>query len=108
MHKKMTWEQVKKNFARFEKLPEGPDSIGICASSRERFHRAADLPTGTVPWSTATRRIQFYIDQPLYDEPDELPLRFKGAAADGWRLSADDADGGKTRQSIHSTMATAR
>jgi len=104
-HKKMTWEQVKKKgFARFEKLPEGPDSIGNMCEFPEN-DSIAPLTyhvRDKVPWPTATRRIQFYIDQPLYDELDELLPRFKAPPLMGGDYPLM-MNGGKTRQSIHST-----
>lgn len=104
-HKKLTWEQVKqKGFARFEKLPEEASSIGNMCEFPENdsiapltFH-----VRDKVPYPTATRRIQFYIDHPLYDELDEQLPRFKEPPmiGGGYPLVMT---GGKTRQSIHST-----
>jgi DMSO reductase family type II enzyme molybdopterin subunit len=104
-HKKMTWEQVKaKGFARFEKLPEDPGSVGNMCDFPENdtivplTYHVRDK----VPWPTATRRIQFYIDHPLYDELDELLPRFKAPPTIGGDYPLM-MNGGKTRQSIHST-----
>lgn len=104
-HKKMSWEEVKqKGFARFEKLPEDPASIGNMCDFPEddtivplTYH-----VRDKVPYPTACRRIQFYIDHPLYDELDELLPRFKAPPL----IGGDHPlmmNGGKTRQSIHST-----
>lgn len=104
-HKKLTWEEVKKKgFARFEKLPEDPASIGNMCDFPENdtivpltFH-----VRDKVPYPTASRRIQFYIDHPLYDELDELLPRFKEPPLIGGNYPLM-MNGGKTRQSIHST-----
>jgi len=104
-HKKMTWEEVKeKGFARFEKLPEDPGSIGNMCDFPEddtiaplTFH-----VRDKVPYPTASRRIQFYIDHALYDELDELLPRFKAPPMIGGDYPLM-LNGGKTRQSIHST-----
>ena len=55
-----------------------------------------------VPYPTASRRIQFYIDHPLYDELDELLPRFKEPPTIGGNYPLI-MNGGKARQSIHST-----
>jgi DMSO reductase family type II enzyme molybdopterin subunit len=104
-HKKLTWEEVKeKGFARFEKLPEDPGSIGNMCDFPEddtiaplTFH-----VRDKVPYPTASRRIQFYIDHSLYDELDELLPRFKAPPMIGGDYPLM-LNGGKTRQSIHST-----
>jgi anaerobic selenocysteine-containing dehydrogenase len=104
-HKKLSWEQVKeKGFARFEKLPEDPASIGNMCDFPEddtivplTFH-----VRDKVPYPTASRRIQFYIDHSLYDELDELLPRFKAPPMIGGDYPLI-LNGGKARQSIHST-----
>jgi len=104
-HKKLSWGEVKKKgFARFEKLPEEASSIGNMCEFPEHdtivpltFH-----VRDKVPYPTATRRIQFYIDQPLYEELDELLPRFKAPPMIGGDYPLV-MNGGKTRQSIHST-----
>ncbi len=104
-HKKMTWDEVKKKgFARFESLPEDPASIGNMCEIPEHdtivpltFH-----VRDKVPYPTASRRIQFYVDHPLYDELDELLPRYKAPPLMGGDYPLV-MTGGKTRQSIHST-----
>jgi len=104
-HKKKSWEEVKqKGFARFEHLPEDPASIGNMCDFPEhdtivplQYH-----VRDKVPYPTASRRIQFYIDHPLYDELDELLPRFKAPPLIGGDYPLV-MTGGKTRQSIHST-----
>jgi len=103
-HKKMSWEQVKaKGFARFEKLPEEPSSIGNMCEFPENdsiapltFH-----VRDKVPYPTSSRRIQFYIDHPLYVELDEALPRYKAPPTIGGDYPLV-MTGGKTRQSIHS------
>ncbi len=104
-HKKLSWEQVKKKgFARFESLPEDPASIGNMCEIPEHdtivplTYHVRDK----VPYPTASRRIQFYVDHPLYDELDELLPRFKAPPNIGGDYPLM-MNGGKTRQSIHST-----
>ncbi len=109
-HKKMTWEQVKqKGFARFEKLPEEASSIGNMCEFPEHdsivpltFH-----VRDKVPYPTSSRRIQFYIDHPLYQELDEQLPRFKEPPHMGGDYPLV-MTGGKTRQSIHSTWRDSR
>jgi anaerobic selenocysteine-containing dehydrogenase len=104
-HKKLSWEEVKeKGFARFEKLPEDPGSIGNMCDFPEddtivplTYH-----VRDKVPYPTSSRRIQFYIDHSLYDELDELLPRFKAPPMIGGDYPLM-LNGGKTRQSIHST-----
>jgi DMSO reductase family type II enzyme molybdopterin subunit len=104
-HKKLSWDEVKrKGFARFEKLPEEASSIGNMCEFPEHdtivpltFH-----VRDKIPYPTATRRIQFYIDHPLYEELDELLPRFKEPPMIGGEYPLV-MNGGKTRQSIHST-----
>lgn len=104
-HKKLSWDEVKrKGFARFEKLPEEASSIGnMCEFPADdsivplTFH-----VRDKVPYPTSTRRIQFYIDHPLYDELDELLPRFKAPPPIGGDYPLM-MNGGKNRQSIHST-----
>lgn len=109
-HKKMSWQEVKaKGFARYEKLPEDPGSIGNMCEFPEHdtivpltFH-----VRDKVPYPTATRRIQFYVDHPLYEELDELLPRFKAPPSIGGDYPLV-MTGGKTRQSIHSTWRDSR
>ncbi len=104
-HKKKTWEEVKaKGFARFEKLPEEPTSIGNMCEFPEHdtivpltFH-----VRDKVPYPTSSRRIQFFVDHPFYDELDELLPRFKEPPLMGGDYPLM-MTGGKARWSIHST-----
>jgi len=104
-HTKMTWEETKKKgFARFEQLPHEPSSIGNMCDIPENdtmvplTYHVKDK----VPWPTASRRISFYIDHPLYLEMDEgLPVYKEPPKMGGdYPLMLT---GGKTRWSIHST-----
>lgn len=104
-HKKLSWEELKaKGFARFEKLPEEPSSIGNMCEIPEHdtivpltFH-----VRDKVPYPTSSRRIQFFIDHPFYDELDELLPRYKAPPMMGGNYPLI-MTGGKTRWSIHST-----
>jgi DMSO reductase family type II enzyme molybdopterin subunit len=104
-HKKQSWEETKKKgFARFEQLPNEPSSIGNMCDFPEddtivplTYH-----VRDKVPWPTATRRIQFYIDHPFYLELDEQLPRYKEAPKMGGDYPLT-MTGGKTRWSIHST-----
>jgi nitrate reductase alpha subunit len=53
-----------------------------------------------VPYPTATRRIQFYLDHPLYEELDEVLPRHKQPPAVGGDFPLV-LTGGHTRWSIH-------
>lgn len=104
-HKKQSWEETKKKgFARFEQLPHEPSSIGNMCDFPEddtivplTYH-----VRDKVPWPTATRRIQFYIDHPFYRELDEALPRYKAPPKMGGDYPLM-MTGGKTRWSIHST-----
>lgn len=104
-HKKHTWDEVKKKgFARFDKLPEDPVSVGNMCEFPENdsvvpltFH-----VRDKVPYPTASRRIQFFVDHPFYEELDELLPRFKAPPMIGGDYPLM-MTGGKTRWSIHST-----
>lgn len=60
-----------------------------------------------VPYPTTTRRIQFYLDHPLYHEYDEVLPRYKEAPTIGGNYPLT-LTGGKTRWSIHSTWRDSR
>jgi len=104
-HKQLSWDELKeKGFARFEKLPDEASSIGnMCDippddSIVPLIYHVRDK----VPWPTSSRRIQFYVDHPYYEELDELLPRYKAPPA----IGGDHPlvmTGGKTRWSIHST-----
>ena len=55
-----------------------------------------------VPYPTSSRRIQFFVDHPFYDELDELLPRFKEPPLMGGDYPLM-MTGGKARWSIHST-----
>ncbi len=103
--KKQTWEETQqKGFVRFEKLPEDPVSVGNMCEFPEHdtiapltFH-----VRDKVPYPTATRRIQFYLDHPWYDDADELLPRYKAPPRNGGDFPLM-MTGGHTRWSIHST-----
>ncbi|NMG56002.1 molybdopterin-dependent oxidoreductase [Aromatoleum aromaticum] len=109
-HKKLSWDEIKeKGFARFEKLPEEPSSIGNMCEFPENdsivpltFH-----VRDKVPYPTSSRRIQFFVDHPFYEELDELLPRFKAPPMMGGNYPLM-MTGGKTRWSIHSTWRDSR
>jgi nitrate reductase alpha subunit len=104
-HKKMTWAEVKKKgFARFERLPEDIFSItNMCDIPEDDTMVPLTYHVrDKVPYPTATRRIQFYLDHPLYEELDEVLPRYKAPPTIGGNHPLI-MTGGKTRWSIHST-----
>ncbi|MBK6658323.1 MAG: molybdopterin-dependent oxidoreductase [Proteobacteria bacterium] len=104
-HKKLSWEELKaKGFARFESLPDEPSSIGnMCEiPAHDSIVPLTFHVRDKVPHPTGTRRIQFYVDHPFYDELDELLPRFKAPPTIGGDYPLM-MTGGKTRWSIHST-----
>lgn len=104
-HKKMSWEEVKKKgFARFERLGEDIfTSSNMCdIPENDTMVPLAYHVQKKVPYPTATRRIQFYLDHPLYEELDEVLPRYKAPPSIGGNHPLV-LSGGKTRWSIHST-----
>lgn len=99
------WEELKKKgFVRFAGVGTSATSVGnMCEIP------AADTMAphtwhvrDKVPWPTATKRIQFYLDHPLYIEHDEELPRYKAPPAIGGAYPLM-LTGGHTRWSIHST-----
>lgn len=60
-----------------------------------------------IPWATETRRIQFYMDHPLYHEFDEALPRHKEPPIIGGDYPLI-MTGGKPRESIHSSWRDSR
>lgn len=75
---KVSWEELqKKGFARFTGLGGHPANFGNATDVNpdETITPHTWRIEKKVPWPTLTRRIQFYIDQPLYLElGEELPV----------------------------------
>lgn len=104
-HKKVSWEELKKKgFARFERTGEEAMSIGNMCDfpDNDTIVPLTYHVQQKVPYPTATRRIQFYLDHPLYEEMDEVLPRYKEPPSIGGNHPLI-MTGGKTRWSIHST-----
>lgn len=99
------WEKLSEDgFVRYSGVGENIFSIGnMCeippddAITHWTYH-----VRDKVPWATASRRIQFYIDHPLYRELDEALPRHKDAPLIGGDYPLV-MTGGHCRESIHST-----
>ena len=100
-----TWEQIEeKGFARFTSIGNLPLTIGnMCDIPKDDSITHYTWHThDKIPWPTTTRRIQFYIDHPLYFEFDEALPRHKDAPTNGGKYPLT-MTGGHCRESIHST-----
>jgi DMSO reductase family type II enzyme molybdopterin subunit len=105
---KPDWEAFKRaGFARFTGLGSHPANRGNAGDMRtgetftpHRWHTEKKLP-----WPTLTRRIQFYIDQPLFMElGEELPVHKDPVTSGGdYPLIMT---GGHNRHSIHASLRT--
>ena len=106
----VTWDQFKeKGFARFTRIPMGGGPAGNSCEIPKNDSMVA-LTYHTVrkdPYPTTTRRIQFYLDHPLYHEYDEVLPRHKNPPTLGGDYPLI-LTGGKTRWSIHSAWRDSR
>lgn len=101
----VTWEELKeKGFARYTSIGEQVMTIGNMCEIPEHdsitpytFH-----VRDKVPYPTATRRIQFYLDHPLYMELDEVLPRHKDSPDIGGKYPLM-LTGGHPRESIHAS-----
>ena len=105
---KPRWEEFKqKGFARFTGLGSHPGNKSNAGDMREgeTFTPHTWRTEKKMPWPTLTRRIQFYIDQPLYMElGEELPVHKDPVTSGGdYPLVMT---GGHNRHSIHATFRT--
>ena len=103
--KDMSWERFKeKGVARFTKLPNNVQSIGNQCDfpSNDSIVALTNHVVKKAPYPTTTRRIQFYLDHPLYHEYDEVLPRHKAPPTLGGDYPLM-LTGGKTRWSIHSS-----
>ena len=100
---KVSWEDLKKKgFRRFTGIGEGSGAIGNATEMApgETITPLTDHVVGKMPYPTLTRRIQFYIDHPLYLEMGEaLPVHKDPPTAGGDHPLV--LSGGHTRWSIH-------
>jgi DMSO reductase family type II enzyme molybdopterin subunit len=102
----VNWEQLKKKgFQRFTSLAENDYlTVGNATDVSEHDTITAGLwhTEKKMPWPTMTRRMQFCIDHPFYEELGEvLPVHKEQPAIGGdYPLQMT---GGHTRWSIHST-----
>lgn len=102
---KMPWEQLKeKGFARYTGYGNASFTAGNMTDIKEgetitQFtHHTRDK----VPWATQTRRMQFFLDHPIYKElGEQLPMH-KDAPNIGGRFPLVMSSG-HARESIHST-----
>jgi len=103
-----SWEDFKeKGFQRFAGLGSHPGSFGNAGDLRpdETFAPQTWRTQKKLPWPTLTRRIQFYIDHPLYMElGEELPMH-KDPPASGGNFPLI-MTGGHNRHSIHGFFRT--
>ena len=103
---KVSWEELrKKGFARFTRLGQHPGNLGNATDIKpdETITPHTWRTEKKIPWPTLTRRIQFYIDQPLYLElGEELPVHKDPPKAGGdYPLIMT---GGHSRHSIHASL----
>jgi len=101
----VSWEEIKeKGYARYTGLGMSPSQIGHATD----FNPGETITANTwhvqkkQPWPTLTRRMQFYIDHPLFMElGEELPVH-----KDNPKIGGDyplQMTGGHTRWSIHAS-----
>jgi nitrate reductase alpha subunit len=103
-----SWDDFKKKgFQRFAGLGSHPGNIGNAGdmTEHEPFAPQTWRTRKKVPWPTLTRRIQFYIDHPLYLElGEELPVHKDPPTSGGdFPLMMT---GGHNRHSIHGSFRT--
>ncbi len=105
-----TWEQAKeKGFVRYTRVSNDMASIGNQTEvpANDSIVALANHVQKKVPYPTTTRRIQFYLDHPLYHEYDEVLPRYKPSPTIGGAYPLV-LSGGKSRWSIHSTWRDSR
>ncbi|MCC7411177.1 MAG: molybdopterin-dependent oxidoreductase [Gammaproteobacteria bacterium] len=103
--KNVSWEELKeKGFARYDSMGEHYMVLGNMTEippddsiTPYTFH-----VRDKVPWPTATRRIQFCLDHPLYMELDEVLPRHKEPPTIGGRYPLM-LTAGHPRESIHAS-----
>lgn len=106
----VTWEQAKeKGFVRYTRISNDFVSAGNQTEipKNDSIVALANHVQKKVPYPTTTRRIQFYLDHPLYHEYDEVLPRHKDAPTMGGNYPLL-LSGGKARWSIHSTWRDSR
>lgn len=106
----VTWEQAKtKGFARYTRISNDIASIGTQADvpKNDCIVALSNHVQKKVPYPTTTRRIQFYLDHPIYHEYDEVLPRYKVAPTIGGDYPLV-LSGGKTRWSIHAAWRDSR
>jgi nitrate reductase alpha subunit len=99
----VSWEEQKeKGFARYSSIGLSPLSIGNAGEIKEDepFIPLTNHTELKYPYPTQTRRIQFYLDHPLYLSHDEHLPRFKAPPAIGGNHPLT-MTGAHTRWSIH-------
>ncbi|MBK6286658.1 MAG: molybdopterin-dependent oxidoreductase [Gammaproteobacteria bacterium] len=107
----VNWEQLKKKgFQRFTSLPENDYmTVGNATDVSETDTITAGLwhTEKKMPWPTMTRRMQFCIDHPFYEELGEVLPVHKDQPAIGGDYPLH-MTGGHTRWSIHSSWRDQR
>ncbi|MCG3168686.1 MAG: Dimethylsulfide dehydrogenase subunit alpha [Pseudomonadales bacterium] len=102
----VNWEQIKKKgFQRFTSLAENDYlTVGNATDVSESDTITAGLwhTEKKMPWPTMTRRMQFCIDHPFYEELGEVLPVHKDQPAIGGNYPLQ-MTGGHTRWSIHAT-----
>jgi anaerobic selenocysteine-containing dehydrogenase len=101
----VSWADLKKTgYARFTQVGKTGTNIGNATDVRPDDTITANTwHTGKkIPWPTLTRRMQFYIDHPLFEELDEVLPTHKDNPSIGGDYPLH-MTGGHTRWSIHSS-----
>lgn len=103
---RVSWEELReKGFARFTGLGPHPANVGSATDIMpdETITPHTRHTEKKIPWPTLTRRIQFYIDHPLYLElGEEMPAHKDPPKAGGdYPLMMT---GGHNRHSIHASL----
>ncbi len=98
-----TWPELEeKGFARFTGVSRGPVYIGNAADIEPGEPMVANSwhVQQKIPWPTLTRRLQFYIDHPFFEELDEVLPVHKDLPPIGGDYPLQ-MTGGHNRWSIH-------